>query len=223
MDLKKYILENWKLKLLSVVLAVMLWFVVFLIGETKKEIRVPISVVNLKRGFVVMRMDMTKVDITLSGRVSVLKDIKENSIGVTLNASNVQEGENIFNISENNIEIPRGVQISGVRPTSITIDVDRIIEKKVKTVVKLDWKKVGEYEIKSWTPEYVMAEGPKGIWEERKFIETVPVNGELKEAEETVTVPLDIEGLQASKIKPDAVKVFLKKYGGRKISREKER
>jgi len=223
MDLKKYILENWKLKLLSVALAVMLWFVVFLIGETKKEIRVPISVVNLKRGFVVMRMDMTKADVTLSGRVSVLKDIKENSIGVTLNASNVQEGENIFNISENNIEIPRGVQIVGVRPTSITVDVDRIIEKKVKTVVKLDWKKVGEYEIKSWTPEYVTVEGPKGIWEERKFIETVPVNGELKEAEETVVVPLNVEGLQASKIKPDAVKVFLKRYSSRKISREKER
>ena len=98
MDLKKYILENWKLKLLSVVLAVMLWFVVFLIGETKKEIRVPVSVVNLKRGFIVTKMDMTKVDITLNGRVSVLKDIKENDISVTLNVSNVQEGENIFNI-----------------------------------------------------------------------------------------------------------------------------
>jgi hypothetical protein len=220
MDLKKYILENWKLKLLSVVLAVMLWFVVFLIGETKKEIRVPVSVANLKRGFIVTKMDMTKVDITLNGRVSVLKDIKESDISVILNVSNAQEGENIFNISENNIEIPRGVQIGDVRPSSIRMDVDRIIEKRVKTAVKLDWKRVGEYEVKSWTPNYVMVEGPKRIWEDKTSIETVPINGEIRETEETVTVPLDTEGLQASKIKPDTVKVVLRKYGDRKTPGE---
>ena len=134
-DFKQYILENWKLKLLSVVLATMLWFVVYLIGETKKEISVPVSIVNLSKGYVIMKIDNAKVDITLTGRVSVLKDIKENEVKVSLNMSNIQEGENVFNISKSNVQIPRGVQIGDIRPSSTKIDIDRIIEKKVKIVV----------------------------------------------------------------------------------------
>lgn len=216
MNFKKYILENWKLKLLSVALATTLWFVVFLMGETKKEISVPVSIVNLNKGYVIMKTDISKVDITLTGRVSVLKDLKENDVRVSFNASNIQEGENIFNISKSNVQIPRGVQIGDIRPSSTKIDIDRIIEKKVKIVVKLDRRWMGEYEVKSWSPDYVTVEGPKRIWEKKTFIETLPINDELKHAEENVIVSLNIEGLQTSTIKPDTVKVILKRYSGGK-------
>jgi hypothetical protein len=219
-DFKQYILENWKLKLLSVVLATMLWFVVYLIGETKKEISVPVSIVNLSKGYVIMKTDNAKVDITLTGRVSVLKDIKENEVRVSLNMSNIQEGENVFNISKSNVQIPRGVQIGDIRPSSTKIDIDRIIEKKVKIVVKLDKRWISEYEVKSCVPDNVIAEGPKRIWEKKTFIETLPINNELKHTEETVTVSLDMEGIQASTIKPDTVKVVLKKNSGKKTVRD---
>jgi hypothetical protein len=216
MNLKEYILKNWKLKLLSVALATMLWFVVFLMGETKKEISVPVSTTNLNKGHVIMKIDMAKVDITLTGRVSVLKDIKENDIKVSLNVSNIQEGENVFNITKSNVQIPRGVQIGDIRPSSVKIEADRIIEKKVKTTVKLDRQWIGVYDVKSWSPDYVTVEGPKRIWEKKTFIETLPVSDELNHTEETVTVLLDIEGLQASTIKPDTVKVVLKRHSGKK-------
>jgi hypothetical protein len=220
MNFKKHILENWKLKLLSVALATMLWFVVYLIGETKKEISVPVSIVNLGRNYVIMKTDNAKVAIALNGRVSVLKDIKESDVKVSLSMSNIQEGENVFNISKSNVQIPRGVQIGDIKPSSIKIDIDRIVEKKVKTVVRLDKRWIGEYEVKSWSPDYVMVEGPKRIWEKKLLIETLPVNDELKQAEETVTVSLDTEGVQASTIKPDTVKVILKRHSGKKPVRD---
>jgi hypothetical protein len=220
MNFKKYILDNWKLKLLSVALATMLWFVVYLIGETKKEISVPVSIVNLSRNYVIMKTDNAKVAIALNGRVSVLKDIKESDVKVSLSMSNIQEGENVFNISKSNVQIPRGVQIGDIRPSSIKIDIDKIVEKKMKTAVKLDKRWIGEYEVRSWSPDYVMVEGPKRIWEKKTFIETLPVNDELRQAEETVTVSLDTEGAQASTIKPDTVKVILKRHSGKKAVRD---
>jgi hypothetical protein len=220
MNFKKFILENWKLKLLSVVLATMLWFVVYLIGETKKEISVPVSIVNLGKNYAIIKTDIAKVAITLNGRVSVLKDIKESDVKVSLSMSNIQEGENVFNITKSNVQIPRGVQIGDIRPSSTKIDIDRIIEKKVKTVVKLDRRWIGEYEVKSCVPDYVIVEGPKRIWEKKTFIETLPVNDELKQAEEALTVSLDTEGAQASTIKPDTVKVVLKRHSGKKPVRD---
>jgi hypothetical protein len=219
-EFKQYILENWKLKLLSVVLATMLWSVVYLIGETKKEISVPVSITNLSKGYVIMKRDSAKVDITLTGRVSILKDIKENDVRVSLNMSDIQEGENIFNLSKNNVQIPRGVQIGDIRPSSTKIDIDRIVEKKVKTVVKLGERWIGEYEVKSRVPDYVVAEGPKRMWEKKTFIETFPINDELRHTEETVTVFLDMEGTEASTIKPDSVRVVLKRISGKKTVRD---
>jgi hypothetical protein len=220
MNLNKYVLENWKLKLLSVVLATMLWFVVFLIGETKKEISVPVSITNLSKDYVIVKIDIPKIDIALKGRVSVLKDVKEGDVRASLNASDVREGENILNMAKNNIQIPRGVQIADIRPSSIKMDVDRIIEKKVKVSARLDRRWMGEYEVKSVLPDYVTITGPKRILEQKTSIETLPANGELKHSEETVVVSFNVEGLQASTIKPESVKVILRRHSGKKIIRD---
>ncbi len=163
-----------------------------------------------------MKTNIEKVNITLSGRVSVLKDIKESDVKVSFDVSNAKEGENIFNISKSNIQIPRGVQIDDIKPSSVNIDVDRVIEKKLKTTVRLDRQLLGNYEVKSWAPDYVTVEGPKRFWEKKTIIETVPINDELKHVEETVTVSLDTEGLQVNKVKPDTVKVILRKQDAKK-------
>ncbi len=63
-----------------------------------------------------------KVDITSQGRVSVLKDIKDSDIKVSLNLSNVKEGENVFTITKNNVQIPKGVQIGQIKPSSIKVE-----------------------------------------------------------------------------------------------------
>ena len=120
--MKRFFLENWKLKLLSLVLAVMLWFVVFFIGEMKKEISVPVFLNGLSKDYLVMKKDTDKVDITIQGRVSVLKDIKDSDIKASLNLSDVKEGENVFSITKNNIQIPKGVQIGQIKPSAIKVD-----------------------------------------------------------------------------------------------------
>ncbi|MBA4390842.1 MAG: hypothetical protein C0399_07875 [Syntrophus sp. (in: bacteria)] len=217
-SMKKYIMENWKLKLLSLGLAIALWFIVFSIGEMKKEVSVPVFVTNLSKDYVVMKKDTEKIDITIQGRVSVLKDVKDNDIKASLNLSDVKEGENIYSITKSNIQIPKGVQIGQIRPTAIKVDIDRVIEKRVKIIVKLDRKWIGKYGVKSWNPAYVTVEGPKQIWETRMFLDTRPINGVLKRDEEIVTVLFDLEGLPASKIKPDSVTVILRRQSGKETS-----
>ncbi len=216
MKIRNFIFDNWKLKLLSLLLATMLWFVAYLMGETKKEIGVPVTTINLRKDTVLMRMDSTTVDITLTGRVSVLRDVKANDIRVSLDLAHVQEGENIFNISRNNVQIPRGVQIDDIRPTSVKVDVDTIIEKKLKTSVKLSDRLFGKYDVQSWSPAFVMARGPRRVLEGQTDIETVPVNTDINRQEEAVTIPLNTEELRSSRVMPDVVKVTLRKHEKKK-------
>jgi hypothetical protein len=57
----------------------------------------------------------------------------------------------------------------------------------------------------------VTVEGPKNILEMKTFIETMPVNGNLKHDKEAVTVSLNSQGLSTSRIKPDTVRVLLRR------------
>ena len=207
-----YITENWKLKSLSFVLAVMLWFTVYLIGEMKKDIRVPITFVNINKEYSVIKTDMEKVDITIAGRVAVLKDIKDSDIKVTVSLAGAGEGENVFNLGKGNVEIPKGVQIGQIKPSSIRVDIEHVIEKRVKTVVKLDDRWATEYRIKSYSPQFVTVVGPRRIWGQRTFIETMPVKGNLRHEEETVQAPLNLEGSAGSKAQPDTITVTLRRH-----------
>lgn len=213
--IQKYIADNWKLKALSVLLAIMLWLAVYFIGEMKKEITVPVSILNLGKDFVITNVDMKVVNITLHGRVSVLKEIKDSEVKAFVNLTGAKEGENVFSIAKSDIEMPKGVQIAQIKPSAVKVEIDRLIEKRLKTIVNLDRKWIGRYTIKSWAPLYVTVEGPKRAWGVKSSIETDPVDGDFRNDEEIATVTLNTEGLQSTKVKPDTVRVILRKQHGK--------
>lgn len=212
---EKYIRSDWKLKLLSIVLAMMLWYTVSEVGEPKKDISVVISVSSLPKDLVIMKMDPEKVNITVSGRVSLLKDIKESDIRLQVNINGAKEGENIFNVTKKDIIMPRGLEVADIKPSSVRVVIDRIIEKKLKTVVQLDKKVNNKYGIISWSPQYVIAEGPRKTLENVTIIETLPAAGDLHRNEEAIDAGLDTEGLPRVKVRPDKVKIILRKQSGK--------
>ena len=124
---EKYVIRNWKMKLLSLVLAVMLWYTVFQIGEPKKDITVPLALNNLPRDMVIMKTDPERVFITVSGRVSMLKDIKEHDVRALINLNGTKEGETVFNITKTNVTVPKGIEIVDIRPGTVRVVIDRII------------------------------------------------------------------------------------------------
>lgn len=210
-----YIRRNWKLKLLSLVLAIMLWYTVFEIGEPKKDISITISTSNIARDHVIMKMDPEKAIITVSGRVSLLKDIKDEDIRVSVSLNGAKEGENIFPLNKTAITVPRGIEVEEIKPSTVRVVLDRVIEKKLKTAPRLDKKWAGKYGIVSWSPQQVTVEGPRSIIAKIAAIESVPVNGDLRRNEETVNAELKTEDLSSVKVRPDKIRVILRKQNGK--------
>ena len=212
--LERYLLKDWKLKLLSLVLAIMLWYTVFQIGEPKKDITVRLTVSNLPRNMVITKMDPERVFLTVSGRVTLLKDIKDRDVTALVNLNGIKEGQTVFDLSKTNVAAPKGIDIVEVRPGTVSVVVDRVIEKKLKTVPVLDRKWVGRYEIIHASPQYVIAEGPRKVLEKITTIETLPANGDMHRNEETLNVGFDTESFPGVKVRPDSVKIVLKRLTG---------
>jgi len=209
--ISKYIFKDFKLKALSIVLATMLWLAVSYMGVSRMSISVRVSADKLSRDFIVSKMDTDEVLVALNGPVSILKDIRARDVGVSLDLSNVKEGRYVYDLQKNNIRVPKGIQVEEVKPDYIVVEINGTMEKRFKTVVKLEKKWMSMYSVKSWTPRYVNIEGSGGSLKDIDSIETVPVDGSFISEEETIDVPLDAKDLIIRKIKPDTIKVILKR------------
>lgn len=212
---ERYVRKDWKLKLLSLVLAVMLWYTVSEIGEPKKDISITLSVSHVAKDTAIMKIDPEKVIITVSGRVSILKDIKDDDVRISVNLNGAKEGENIFPLTKANVTIPRGVEVEEIKPSTAKVVIDRIIEKKLKTVARVDKKWTGRYGVVSWSPQYIIAEGPRKVLDKQTLIESIPVNGDFNRNEEIVNTGFNMEDLSRVKVRPDTIKIILRRQSGK--------
>jgi YbbR domain-containing protein len=209
---RKYIINDWKLKGLSVVLAVILWFAISHMGESKLSVSVPILPANLEKDSMIKSMDTEDVLVMINGPVSALKNLRPKDIKVPLDLGELKNGRHIVNIQKTDIVVPRGIEVEAVKPGYVVIEIERTLEKRLKTIVKLDNKWKALYSVKSWYPQYVIIEGSKVSIEKIEAIDTVPIDGNFMAAEEELDVALDTKGLLVRKVRPETIRVIIRRH-----------
>jgi len=211
--LRKYVLNRIRLKVMALVLAVMLWFSMTYVGESKMIFSVPISFEHLGKAMMVRDADTKDVLVTLNGPLSVLKNLTPRDISVALDLSRSNEGRQILMIRKADVFVPTSVKIESIRPDYVVVGIDKIVEKSLPTVVKLDRKWADIYQVASWYPKAVTVEGPKELLDRTNVVETLPVDGDFKRRQEILDVPLNTKPLEARRIKPETVRVSLRRSG----------
>ncbi len=122
---------NMGLKVLSLLIAVVLWFVV--LGSRNVEItkEIPIEVVT-PADLVVSNDVPDKVSFRLSGPKAFLRNIlnrKEQPIRVNL--SNAKAGLVTYRLFSDNIQVPIGVKVLFINPTSIVIKLETVKTREI--------------------------------------------------------------------------------------------
>jgi hypothetical protein len=108
--------------------------------------------------------------------------------------------------------VPKGIKVEAVKPDYVVLEIERTLEKRLKTVVKLDNKWKNLYSVKSWYPQYVTVEGPKVSMEKIDAIETVPIDGNFMAVEEELDVALDTKGMLIQKLRPETIRVIIRRH-----------
>ncbi len=209
--IRRHILNDFKLKVLSLALALMLWFAVAYMGESRMSIAVRVSAENLSKSLIVSKMDPDEVLVTMGGPISVLKGIRARDVRIPLDLRNVKEGRQVFNLNKDNVFRPEGLKVEALKPDYVVVETDGIVEKKLKTVVTLDKKWMGMYAVKSWEPRYVTVEGSRDTLKNKDSIATLPVDGNFLSEHEETDVGLDTKDMVVRKITPDYVRVILRR------------
>jgi len=117
--LKKIVLDNFFLKILSLIVAFLLWLNVSQMQKTKVEFVSYIDVRNIPQGYTIKKISPEKVIIVVEGFKNKLGKVEISKIQAYVDASKLREGQNILPVKiEGNL---KSFKVKLIKPDKIVI------------------------------------------------------------------------------------------------------
>jgi len=189
MDYRKILFENWGIKLISLALALILWFNITSKGKMEIALTVPLDLKNIPAGMAVVGDVPGYVDVRLQGQERVLRDLAtDKEVSGALDLSLVKAGENSVRISPDDITRPSGISVTHLAPYEVKVRLDPILRKAVRLDPMLHGVPAPGYRVASAVakPARIVIEGPAGVVKPLTALQTMPID--IEGATNTITV-----------------------------------
>lgn len=178
-------LDNLALKLVSLGLAVALWFVIA--GEKTSEIGllVPVELQNFPKDLELTGDPVDSVEVRLRASPGIIQRLGPGDVSAQLDLAGARDGERIVHMTADNIRVPFGVKVVKISPSIITMNLEGTLQKVVPIRPRLIGRPAPGYEVAEVgaEPPEVRMTGPKS---------------RVQEVESAFTEPLSVDGAQAS-------------------------
>jgi YbbR domain-containing protein len=215
MAFRKLLLDNWGIKLLSLGLALTLWFFVTSKGKTELTLAVPIELRNIPRGMAVVGDVAGSLEVRVQGQERVLRDITTGKkvVGVA-DLSMTSVGENTVRISPDDIKRPSGVSITYMSLSEMKVQLEPLMRRTFRLRPVLHGSPAAGYRLAklSVSPPRISVEGPASVIKPLESLQTMPID--IQGAKESVTVEPRIDyGGKSLKIldKDIAVRIIIER------------
>ena len=206
---KYWITHNWVLKIVSLILATMLWMAVSNEASSEIGLDVPLEYGNIPAQLEITG-DMTNtVQVRLRGSSNVIKDISAKDIAATIDLSKMRTGEKIVALSPQNVQAPFGTEVIRVNPSSVRFSLERTLAKTVPIVPTILGQPSDGYEIGQVlvSPSAIEVEGPESRVDTLSSIATVPIRLDRRQSHIEQTADLDVPDPQIRLQHPSPVNV----------------
>lgn len=174
--------EHFKDKIIAVTLAFLVWFAV----NTEPSIpqifeAVPVSTVNLPADLALASDVRDMVTVWVTGSQRDLQRVTSGMLSPRIDLSSARAGENIFPISEQDLNPPRGVSVTSIDPPEIRVELEQKEQKTVAISPVTAGEPADGYQVvgRITAPEQVVISGPRSLVAatERINTSTVDVSG----------------------------------------------
>lgn len=143
----KLLAENWTLKLISLVFALVLWM--FIMGERRLEVgyRVPLELQNIPAELMIANEVPSLVDVRVSGPRTLLMNVSPNDISIAVDLTDLQPGLTTFKRLEERLNLPSGLRVTRLSPSFIDLKLERIKQKQVPVKITLSGEPLQGYQV----------------------------------------------------------------------------
>ena len=180
--------RNISLKLLSIVLAIILWY--FVMSEKSGETALSISpdFLNIPSSLIIFKNPVESINIRVTGPATLLRGLSPRDIKAVIDLSDAEPGVATFGIQPKNIPVPRGLRITMVSPASITLRFEKLMKKKLLVEALLVGNPSQGYKI-------------TGVWVDPSSVEVVGAENELRGLKKIFTEEVDVSDLKKDSVK----------------------
>lgn len=203
--------NNGRLKLISVVLAVLAWYAVREITSYTSVVREVRVVVILDEGWAVLDRSVEEVDVLCRGSQSDIRYLTRDQLRVEVDLrGRTVAGTIEVPLRAQNVKVPGGARAVSIDPPELTLTLDREGERMVRVKAEIIGNPPEGYELAevSTTPAEVRLQGPQGRLAAMTEVRTVPIDleGRLKSFSLTRVIQPPSE-LWSARVEPDRARV----------------
>ncbi len=175
---REMVLSNLGLKVVSLLIAILLWYIISAKGVSEMTLELPIEYINIPQGFELLQKNTDTVKVTLFGSERILRSLKPEDLRVRVDLRGTTEGEVVYELSKKDISVPSAITISEIYPTQIKLYLDRRQRRAVP--VRLTTSKgVRDRYILEVKPPVVEIEGPSRIVTNTDHVRTQELREEM--------------------------------------------
>ena len=215
MNLRKLILENWSIKLLSLCLSLSLWFYVTSKGKTEITLTVPLELRNIPQNVAVVGDVTGSLEVRVQGQERALRDVASGKrvVGV-LDLSQAKVGENIVRLSPDDILRPSVVAVAYLSPSEVKVKLEPLVRRAIRIEPVLRGTPAAGFRVKkiSTSPSRITVEGPASMMNRLNDLQTMPIDIQGARADVTVEPKIDYKGMQVKIIEKNiSVRISLER------------
>ena len=166
------------LKLLSLLLAVMVWYGIRRITSNEALIKDVPVVVRLDEGWAVLEQSAAKVDVLFSGSQQDLRYLNREQIRVEIDLrAKGQAGVTLQRITPRDVSAPGGARAVSVAPDAVRLSLDREVEMEVPVRAEIAGTPPAGRRMSGavCTPDRIRLRGPRSRVSEVQEIHTEPI------------------------------------------------
>jgi YbbR domain-containing protein len=172
----------------------LLWLIVAGDRIVERVMRAPVEFQNLPAGLELVGNPPDTVEVRLRGSSGSLSRIAAGDMSAVVDLSAARPGRRLFHITQNQVNVPYGIDIVQVAPSTLTMEFEVSGIRLVKVAPDIDGRPADGYEITDIKsePESVEVAGPETALRRLQSAVTEPVSvaGQTRTVREVVTVGL---------------------------------
>jgi YbbR domain-containing protein len=188
-NLSRWLVRDWKLKLVSFFLAFGLWLILVPSEKmySEKALTIPLETRNIPAGLEIVEQQVETIDITLRAPNRLLDEIGPSGLVARIDLDRASVLQQEYPLNESMIAVPPGAEVIKITPNKVTIKLERTGEATLDVHPALRGKaregfRVARTEIE---PASVRVRGPES---------------RVRVKEAAVTAPIDISRLTESTV-----------------------
>ena len=196
--------RNKLLKLLSLLLALALWFAVSGEERTETTLNMALELVNLHQSLMVTSEVPPAIQARVIGPRSIITSLSQTRLTETLDLAGYKIGRHTFYLGPNSFNFPRGVQVIRIQPNPINLTLAATMTQTLPIKPVLENNPPEGYQVLSaqTRPAQVIVKGPYPELAELNFIPTLPIDLSHLKEHTIIATDLDFKNLHLTLKEP---------------------